>query len=339
MANRFDSPGREKDEWLAQVREEIIEPDLSIIDAHHHLWLRDDNPYLLREYAADLNSGHNIVATVFEECHSMYRRSGPEAEKPIGEMEFVAGVAAMSEAGAFGTRNVCAAAIGNVDVSLGAGVGPVLQQMVAASGDRMRGIRVSACWDASDRLASVAPGPNYLAETRVREALRVLADQQLILDCWVYHTQLQDLVAVAEAMPDLKIILDHTGVPILGGPYRDQQDKVRSDWRAGLAALAEHDNVCIKLGALPARFKTEDGGPPSSDLIVETWQPWIEPCIELFGADRCLFESNFPVHKNWMSYPVLWNAFKKMAAGASAEDKAQLFAGTSARLFGLEFDQ
>ena len=339
MANRFDYRGGEHEAWLARVEEPILDPDLAIIDAHHHLWIRDGAPYLLREFAADLATGHRVVGSVFAECHSMYRTSGPEAMRSVGEMEFVAGVAAMSDARAFGSGGVCRAAVGAVDLSLGAAVEPVLDALTAASGGRFRGVRASVCWDASESLHRAAPRARFLGEPAVRDAIGVLERRGLSLDCWLYHPQIPELTAVADTFPDLAVILNHTGTPILGGPYRDRLDDVRATWLAAITELARRPNVYVKLGALPAKFggaNKERGLPPSSQDVADAWRPWIEPCIELFGVHRCLFESNFPVHKNWVSYPVLWNAFKRIASGASATERTALFTGSAARAYRIE---
>ncbi|HET6472149.1 MAG TPA: amidohydrolase family protein, partial [Pseudomonadales bacterium] len=156
---------------------------------------------------------------------------------------------------------------------------------------------------------------------------------------WLYHPQIPELTAVADAFPNLVVILNHTGTPILGGPYRDRLDDVKATWLAAMTDLARRPNVYVKLGALPAKFGGANkarGLPPSSQDVADAWRPWLAPCIELFGAQRCLFESNFPVHKNWVSYPVLWNAFKRIAAGASADEKAALFAATATRAYRFE---
>lgn len=338
MANRFDYRGGEHEAWLDRV----VEPDLLIVDAHHHLWIRDDVPYLLREFAADLRSGHRIVATVFAECHSMYRTDGPTESRSVGEMEFIAGIAAMSDSGAFGSRGVCRAAVGNADLTLGAAVEPVLESLSLASGGRFRGIRASVCWDESDALHRAAPRAKFLAEPAVRSAIGVLERMRLSLDCWLYHPQIPELTAIADAFPNLTIILNHTGTPILGGPYRDRLADVRRQWLAAMTEIARRDNVYVKLGALPAKFAGENKArslPPGSDDVAAAWRPWIEPCIELFGARRCMFESNFPVHKNWLSYPVLWNAFKRIAANASAAEKADLFSGAAALAYRIAIDQ
>ena len=189
MANRFDYRGGEHEVWLERVEEPILEPDLPIVDAHHHLWIRGDAPYLLREFAADLQRGHRVVATVFAECHSMYRTSGPEALRSVGEMEFVAGIAAMSDAGAFGSPGVCRAAVGGVDLTLGSAVEPVLDALTTASGGRFRGVRASVCWDASEALHRAAPRAGFFSEPAVRAGIAVLARRGLSLDCWLYHPQ------------------------------------------------------------------------------------------------------------------------------------------------------
>ncbi|MEZ5597706.1 MAG: amidohydrolase family protein [Pseudomonadales bacterium] len=335
---RFDYPGGERESWLERVAEPALEPDLPIVDAHHHLWVRDGTPYLLRELAGDLHAGHRIVATVFVECHAMYRPTGPEAMKPVGEMAFIAGIGAMSDAGAFAVANVCRGAVANADLTLGDGVLPVLDALETAADGRLRGIRASVCWDADPRMHRTVPQARVLGETSVRRALSHLERRGLSLDCWLYHTQLSDLVAVADALPNLTIVLNHTGTPILGGPYRDQQEAVRRSWLHGMAELARRPNVVVKLGALPARFDGPNraaGLPPTSEDVTRAWTPWILPCLELFGARRCLFESNFPVHKNWLAYGVLWNAFKRMAAAATMEEKQALFAGTATRIYRL----
>jgi predicted TIM-barrel fold metal-dependent hydrolase len=339
MANRFDYRGGEHEAWLRSIEEPILEPDLPIVDAHHHLWIRGDVPYLLREYAADLQTGHRVVGTVFAECHSMYRTTGPEALRSVGEMEFVAGIAAMSDSGAFGSPGVCCAAVGNANLTLGGAVEPVLEAMKIASGGRFRGVRASVCWDESPTLHRAAPRAGVLAEPNVRAGMAVLERLGLSLDCWLYHPQIPELTAVADAHPTLTVILNHTGTPILGGPYRDRIDDVRERWLRSMTDLARHDNVFVKLGALPARFggsNRERSLPPSSEDVAAAWRPWIEPCIERFSARRCMFESNFPVHKNWVSYPILWNAFKRIAAGASRNEKADLFGASAVRAYRAE---
>lgn len=327
------------DAWLATLEEDILEPDLPIVDPHHHLWLRAGYTYLMPELAADLNSGHNIAATVFAECHSMYRQDGPEAERSLGETEFVTGQAAMAASGEFGPARACAAMFGNVDMTSGDGVETLLEKHIAASGGRFRGVRYSTGWDADERIRNVAPQAEMLADPRVREAAGVLARMGLELDSWVYHPQLGEVADLADALPDLTIVLNHVGSPILGGPYRGKRDEVFADWRERILKVGQRENVFIKLGALPIRMPDFDGDrslPPGSEEVAAAWRPWIETCIEAFGPLRSMFESNFPVQKRWCSYQVCWNAFKRIAAGASDAEKRDLFAGAAARAYKMD---
>jgi L-fuconolactonase len=325
--------------WLGRHREPILDPGLAIIDPHHHLWLREGNVYLAPDLLTDIASGHNVIATVFEECHSMYRQDGPEQERSLGETEFVTGVAATAASGAYGTAKLCARMVGRVDLLLGSRARPLLERHMITSGGRFAGIRQSTAWDTSDRIHKVAPMPNLLSDATFRAGFAELSALGLVFDAWVYHPQLREVADLAGAFPNTQIVLNHVGSPILGGPYAADRAAVFADWRAGMAVLAKHPNVTVKLGALPIRLPGVSTAskelPPSSEEVAEAWWPWLEASIELFGANRCMFESNFPVQKRWCSYQVVWNAFKRIAAGASADDKAALFAGTAARVYGV----
>ncbi|MFT6582951.1 MAG: putative TIM-barrel fold metal-dependent hydrolase [Alphaproteobacteria bacterium] len=326
-------------EWLAKLEEPILEPDIPIVDPHHHLWLRNGYTYLMPELAADMGSGHNIAATVFAECHSMYRQGGAEAERSLGETEFVTGQAAMSASGDFGAARACAVMFGNVDMTLGAGVEPLLEKHIAASGGRFRGVRYSTGWDADERIRNVAPTEGALIAKASQDAAAVLSRMGLSLDSWVYHPQLDEVAALADAHPDLTIILNHVGSPILGGPYRGKSKEVFDDWNARIRRVGERENVYVKLGALPVRMPGYDGDrslPPGSEEVATAWKPWIETCIEAFGPARAMYESNFPVQKRWSSYQVGWNAFKRISANATAGEKSDLFAGAAARAYRIE---
>lgn len=327
------------DDWLARLEEEALEADLPIIDTHHHLWLRNGYTYLMPELAADMDSGHNIAATVFAECHSMYRQGGPEVERSLGETEFVTGQAAMSASGEFGSARACAVMFGNVDMTLGADIEPLLDRHVEASGGRFRGVRYSTGWDADERIRNVAPDAGMLVNGSVREAASVLARKGFSLDSWLYHPQLDEVAALADALPDLTIILNHVGSPILGGPFRGKKAEVFEDWCARIRRVGERENVYVKLGALPIRMPDFDGDremPPGSEEVAAAWRPWIETCIEAFGPARSMYESNFPVQKRWCSYQVCWNAFKRISANAGASEKADLFAGAAARAYRID---
>ena len=319
--------------WLKQVTEEIIEPDRPIIDAHHHLWLRPNSPYLALDYFKDISTGHRVTASVFAECHSMYRKEGPDQFKPVGESEFVSGVAAMSDSGAFGDIQICKAMFGSVDLRLGGRIKPILEAHEVASGGRFRGVRVSA--NHYPGIYSSVDEPDYLRLPLVRSAISCLARFGYSLDCWVYHTQLDQIAELAQDFPDLTIILNHFGVPILGGPFRGKREEVFNNWRSSLKKVAQHNNVVLKLGALPIRRDNRDL-PPTSDEIADSWRDWTEVAIDNFSPKRCMFESNFPVDKRHCGYHVLWNAFKKLVINYGDNEKTDLFSGTAQRSYRLE---
>jgi predicted TIM-barrel fold metal-dependent hydrolase len=245
----------------------------------------------------------------------------------------------MGAAGTFGTTELCARMVGRVDLTLGERARPLLERHMIASGGRFAGIRQSTAWDGSDRIHKVVPTQGMLLDTTFRAGFTALSALGLVFDAWVYHPQLDEVADLAGKFPGTQIVLNHVGSPILGGPYAADRDKVFSDWRAGMAELAKYSNVTVKLGALPIRLPGADAVakdlPPSSQEVATAWLPWLETSITLFGADRCMFESNFPVQKRWCSYQVVWNAFKRIAANASPTEKAALFAGTAARVYGV----
>ena len=327
--------------WLAQVQEDILEPELPICDPHHHLWDHAQSRYLLDELLADVDSGHNVVSTVFMECAAMYRAGGPDALRPLGETEFVNGIAAMSASGGYGEGRMCAAIVGFVDLTLGAAAGDALDAHMAASG-RFRGIRHASGWDASDtvRNSHTNPTQGLLADETFRAGFRELGKRGLTFDAWLYHTQLPELVDLARSFPHQPIVLDHFGGPLGIGPYEGRRAEIFERWKTDMAALAECPNVVAKLGGLvmPINgfgFHKRDK-PATSDELVAATRDYYLHMIDRFGADRCMFESNFPVDKQSCSYPVLWNSFKKIAAGCSASEKAALFHDTAVRVYRVE---
>jgi len=329
-------------DWLALRQEDILEPGLPIVDAHHHLWNRDGIAYLLPELLADIGTGHNIVATVFMECKAMYRIDASPTMQAVGEVEFVNGIAAMSASGAFGSTRVAAGIVGYADLGLGAAVRDVLEAEIAAGGGRFRGVRNISAWHAvpEARGSSADPPPDLLTRPSFREGLRCLMSLGLTFDAWMYHTQLGELIAVGRAVPGATIILNHVGGALGIGPYAGRRDEVFAEWRNSIRELAQNPNVHIKLGGLGMRlfgFDVHRGAlPPSSQQLADAWCPYIESCIEAFGPSRAMFESNFPVDKGSCSYQVLWNAFKRIAAGASPEDKRALFSETATRVYRLD---
>jgi L-fuconolactonase len=330
-----------RDDWLAKVTEPILEPDLPIVDPHHHLWDRPGWHYMLEDLLADMRSGHNIVATVFVQCRAFHRAGGPVEMRPVGETEFVNGVAAMSASGVYGNARICEGIVGHADLTLGGRVEAVLEAHVRAGGGRFRGIRHITAWDADPAILNPAYSPpqGLLADKTFREGFAALGKLGLSFDAWLYHPQIGELAALAHAFPDTRIVLDHVGGPLAVGPYLGRRDALFPVWARSMKALADCPNVVVKVGGMGMRingYGFEDAAsPPTSETLAAAWKPYVETCIEAFGAGRCMFESNFPVDKGSYSYPVFWNACKRLARGASAQEKADLFAGTAQRFYSL----
>jgi L-fuconolactonase len=327
-------------DWLAQVQEPIEDPALPIVDPHHHLWDHPGSRYLLDELLADAGSGHNVVATVFVECASMYRADGPEALRPVGETEFVNGVAAMSASGGYGAMRACAGIVSYADLTLGAEVGPVLDAHMAVS-SRFRGIRHAAGWDADDRVRNSHTNPprGLFLDATFRKGFAELGRRGLSFDAWLYHPQIPELIDLARAFPETTIVFDHFGGPLGIGPYEGQREAIFAAWRRDVAELARCPNVYAKLGGLvmPINgFGFHRGErPATSDEIVAATGRYYRHAIESFGVERSMFESNFPVDRQSCSYHVLWNAFKKLVVDASANEKRWLFHDAAARAYRL----
>ena len=330
-------------DWLASRREETLEPDLKIVDPHHHLIDRPESgTYLLPDLLADIASGgHNVTATVYLEWLSMYRADGPVEVRPVGEIEFANGVAAMSASGGYGKPRVCAGIVGHADLMLGAPVKKVLEAMIVAGGGRFRGIRYIASMDPDQAAwgATAVRPMGLLLDKRVREGFAQLAPLGLSFDAWIYHPQLGDLVDLARAFPQTPICLNHVGGAIGLGRYKGKRDEVFADWSKRIGELAACPNVHVKLGGLGMKmfgFDVHEGKlPPSSEQLATLWRPYIETCITAFGPNRAMFESNFPVDKGSYGYGVYWNACKRLAQGASASEKADLFHGSASRFYRL----
>ncbi len=332
-------------DWLDQVQEEALEPELPIIDPHHHLWdqkVGRVNPkYFLEEMLEDTNSGHNIVATVFIECGTMFRADSPDHLKPLGETEFVNGIAAQSASGIYGPTRVAAGIVGTMDWRRGAGVAEILDQHITLGGGRFRGIRVGATWDASPDVENhrTEPPQGLYSDPVFRDAFAELAKRDLSFEAWCYHPQIPGLADLARAHPDNRIVLDHFGGPIGIGPYADKKDEVYEEWKANLADLATCENVVAKLGGLNMEVNGFDWHknpkPPTSEELCEATRPYFEYTIEQFGPERCLFESNFPVDKLSCSYIVCWNSFKRLTANYSSNEKALMYHDVAKRVYKL----
>jgi predicted TIM-barrel fold metal-dependent hydrolase len=343
------------------MTEAILEPELPIIDPHHHLWdLRPLIPhfpeprdpfvdavarspyYVFDQLLADLRSGHNVIGTVFVECDAFYRAGASAALKPVGEVEFVNGVAAQSACGMYGNLRACAAIVGHADLTLGDAALPVLEALIAAGGGRFRGIRQRSAWDRDPEVLGPSSHnpPGLYPSAEFQAGFRHLAPLGLSFDAWVLEPQLGDVLALARAFPDTSIVLDHCGTPLNIASYHGRLHERFDAWRASIRELAGCPNVTVKAGGLgmPCNGMPDHGpeGGLSSETLAALWRPYIETCVEAFGPERAMFESNYPVDKWAAPYPVLWNVFKHLTLGASADEKRALFAGTAARVYGIE---
>ncbi len=334
-------------DWLALTEEPTLEPEIPICDPHHHFWdFRDERipyqRYLLHELIADIDSGHNVRSTVFVEARAMYRADGPEALRPVGEVEFVQGLAAASASGLHGTSRAAAAIVGHANLNLGERVEPVLEALQAASPNRFRGIRHSVTWDPHPEIerASNYRREGQLAREDFRAGARVLANMGMSFEAWLYFPQLTELADFAKAVPDLTIISNHIGGLQRVGPYGGRDDEVLEAWRNGIAAVAACPNVHMKLGGIGmprTGFDWHEREKPiGSEELAESMAPFMNYCIEQFGPERCMFESNFPVDKVSFSYNVMYNAFKRLSSGYSADERAALFHDTAALVYRID---
>ncbi len=331
--------------WLQLTQEEPLEPDLPICDPHHHLWDRPDLPdrpgsrYFLDDLIKDISGGHNILKTVFIDCMAMYRADGPPEMKPIGETEFVQGIAAQSASGQYGPTRVAAGIVSHADLRLGSKVSEVLEAHITASPNRFRGIRHSSVWDENIQRNYMNSPKGLLLDPKFREGFGCLQKYGLSFDAWLYFHQLPELTDLAQSFPETTIILDHIGGPLGIGPYAGQRTDVFRQWRKDIAALSTCNNVYVKLGGLGMPIIgfgwSELEIPPDSVELAEAMLPYFTWCIEKFGVNRCMFESNFPVDKVSYSYNVLWNAFKRIAQDFSSDEKAALFNDTACKAYRL----
>lgn len=326
--------------WREQLVEPVLDPQRPIIDAHHHLWLRpNDDRYFLDEFLADANTGHNIVASVFVECGQMYRQGVEPLMAPVGEVEFVNGIAAMSASGQFGRPRVAAAIVGTADLTVGAGVARILDAQMQAS-TRYRGIRLTTKWDADDDLNTgryLVP-PGLMNDPDFRAGFAMLGPRNLSFDAMIYQTQLSELADLARAFPETTIVLNHIGGMLaFTKAYVARKDAAIAQWRAGMAELAKCPNVVVKLGGLGMSYFAHGydrrATPATSEELAAGWGPFFDHCIEHFGATRCMFESNFPPDRDSVGYAVVWNMFKRVASRYSESEKHALFFGTAEQAY------
>lgn len=329
-------------DWLSRaLPEEVLEPDLPIIDTHMHLWHHATGyRYFVEDYAREIaESGHNVEASVFVECKSMYRADGPEHMKPVGEVEFAQGQGAMSDSGKYTTARIAAGIIGHADLMLGDLLPEVLDAEIAAANGRLRGIRMRAKWDADPVVkgAVSADAPGLYLEPAFQDGVRELARRGLLFESSIYHPQIADVTALARAVPEAHVVMIHSGSPVGHSSYRGKEKEVHANWMRDMAEFAGLPNTSIKMGGLLMTLAAFDFGqaerPPTSAELVDLWRPYIEPCFEMFGAERCMVSSNFPVDKAGVTFGTVWNVFKRVAAGASDDEKTAIFSRAAKRIY------
>ncbi|MBN2569777.1 MAG: amidohydrolase family protein [Deltaproteobacteria bacterium] len=321
-----------REDWLSLTQEDVIDPKMEICDPHHHLWYDVEIEYSINDLLNDINYGHRVVKTVFVESRLMLRKSGPLEMRPLGETEYIQRV--LSQLSGNQNIDISAAIVGFADLTLGSSVERLLEAHISAGKGRFRGIRHTCAWDRSPEFKSRWEVPEgLLSDSKFREGFGCLQKFDLSFDAWLFHPQLAELEYLARKYPDIRIIINHTGGPLGIGPYAERREEVLSNWKRGIGELSKYPNVFIKLGGLGMPICGfgwhERSVPPNSSDLAEIMAPYYLWCIECFGIDRCMFESNFPVDKSSYSYTVLWNAFKRVVEDFSFQERCALFHGTA----------
>ena len=330
--NRFD--------WLAQRVEEAIDPHREIVDPHHHFYDGGFLTYLAADHLDNVTGSHNITKTVFVETAACYDMALPEHMQPVGETAF-----AVSQADAIDASDgpPLAGIVAFADLTLGDALEEVLDAHDATSSGRLRGIRHTTGIDRSPEVPQGHGNPSHqmMGTNQFRAGLRTLVERDLSFDAWLYHTQLLEVAELAAAMPELRVVVGHLGAPLGVGPYRHIRDQVWTDWRSSVRAVAAQPNAVAKVGGIGMDFLFGMGWadlpvPPGSEEVAAYWSDAVRFCIDAFGPDRCMFESNYPVDRETLTYPVLWNAFQIMADSYSDAEQDDLFSGTATRVYRLD---
>jgi L-fuconolactonase len=334
-------------DWLSLRSEQPIEPDIRIVDSHHHLWDIPGWRYMLDEYLSDIGSEHSIEATVYVQCYSMFRQGGQRDLRSLGETEFANGMAAIGASGRYGKARICDGIVGYVNLALGDRVTELLERHMAAAGGRFKGVRHITAWSADESVQ-----PKSLARVPARDLMQSkpflagiarLEKLGLSFDAWVFHTQLSEIEVLADSFPGLQIILNHLGGPVRIGRWAADRQEALADWRTAMKRLALRPNVAVKLGGVGMKINGFDlhhsAMPPDSAQLADAWFPYVDLAIQMFGPSRCMFESNFPIDKGTCSYSVLWNAFKRVTRNYSGIERDLLFSGTATKIYRLQTPQ
>jgi L-fuconolactonase len=323
--------------------EPIIDPEIPIIDSHQHLFVRPNLNYLFHDYLEDVYAGHNVVASVYIETLFMARSKGPEILRPIGEIEFANGMGAMSDSGQYGKCRVAAAIVGHANLDAGDEVAILLDKAMSLAPDRLRGFRQIAMSHSDPsalRFLGTKPNKDFLKSASFLQGLRQLAQRGLSFDATVFHHQMSELAAIAAAIPNLKIVLNHLGLALAMDVPVSERQEVFNAWRKALKDLAKQPNVFCKVGGLGTAywgFDFSTRATPTGYLeLAKAWQPFIETAIEAFGVHRCMMESDYPADARSCGFVPLWNALKHSVRGCTTEEKQALFFGTAAQFYRIE---
>lgn len=329
--------------WLSKaIPEDVLEPGLPIVDAHLHLWDFAGFRYFVPEHARDIAvSGHNVVASIYVECFMNYRTNGPEHLRYVGETEHAMAQAAIADSADYTSSRIAAAVVAYADLNQGEKTREALEAHIAAGRGRVRGIRQRAKWDADPVVRGhyCAQKPHLYLDPEFGQGIDVLTSLGLAFDASVYHPQIGEVAELAARHPETTIVLNHSGSPVGHSSYAGKDEENYAVWLAGMKALSKCPNAHIKLGGVLMNLANFDftsaQRPPTSAELAQLWRPWIEPCIELFGAERCLVSSNFPVDRVGFSYRTVWNMFKLIAEQCTADEKSMLFADTARKVYRL----
>jgi L-fuconolactonase len=310
------------------VVETALEPELPIYDAHHHLWFPPRKQYLVEDFVKDIGNGHNIVKTVFVESMSVGKR---QEKSPVYETKFIHEITQQPMQGQFGKIQIAAGIVGFVDFTTGAAVVPMLEEHLATS-NRFRGIRHTVAWDDGPRSDPSLKG--IMLNVKFREGFSYLERFNLVFDAMVFNTQLEELLDLARAFPNITIIINHMATPRSAEPKPEQVSK----WKQDMAALADCPNMYVKLGGLGMIYgRNRSTQPPQASPslveVVKVMTPYFLYCIEKFGCSRCMFESNFPPDGDSFSYTTIWNIFKLVTKDFSKDERSALFHSTAAKVY------
>jgi len=324
--------------------EPILEPDLPIVDSHIHLFDLPNNRYMLEDYLADAQGGHNVLAAIYCETQTFARKGGPEWMRPLGEVEFANGVAAMTATGRYGKCVVGVGIIGHANLTFGSKIGELLDRCMAAAPDRYRGVRHVTLDYPDERpfqfIMTYRPPAGVLETPGFPLGLAELQKRNLSFDAAIYDPSLPRLTELIDQFADLTFVLNHIGNFVGVDMTKEERGEQFRKLSGNLKRIAERPNVVCKVGGL-GMPTVGFGFEKRQDVIgyeelAEAWRPHVELAIDAFGTSRCLIESNFPPDGRSSGFIPTMNALKYILRGLSAEEKLDVFARNAARVYRVD---